>query len=254
LAATATAHAEEATDSLRRVAAAEAGVKAAAQFQLLQQPELDPATVAGVLPRLIEEPGAWQVAVWWLGEVGDTACRWLPRAQDQMPPDAASQLAAAISLARCGELGSLRQRLASRDPVVRAKAAVTLGLLGDRDSLAEVRRAEGLPDSAHGLFFGLARCLLGDASAAELVPALRRVPAMRVFSELASARLGGSWSADAVVAAVRPGGDTLLAEAAARLVLAECGPRSGDVLALLASSPSPRLRRLGVTPCSAAPR
>ncbi len=139
-------------------------------------------------------PLAREIAVWALGEVGtDEACGSLSEFVGGGGDDIGIRVVAATAAGRCGDFEPLRSLLAIDSAVVRAKAAIVLGLLGDREALPAVAalRADDAMQEL-GTFVELAAGLLGDESTVETLEQLLSTRPARHHAAIALARMDRS--------------------------------------------------------------
>lgn len=195
-----------------------------------------------------------QVVMFVLGEMGSSgACAALPDERSLEGRSAAIGLAAAVARGRCGSTAALQLRLGSVDPRVRAKAAVTLGLLGAKEALVQVVAASSDPVNRDFVtFWALARGLMGDGSVSDVVEVLERQPATARLAWLArmrSAPLGvsvpwdGAWLQEA---------DPIIGEALVGEFLRRCTTVAPDVRQAAAAR-WPRLAPAFAKGCAVAP-
>lgn len=219
---------------------------AAPEEQAALQNSLLPAALpmSGDLAALAVDPGAdasaRALAFWFVGESADeTACELLalPAGVDQP----GLLFAASLGMARCGDLQPLRDLLRHADPVLRLKAAVTLGLLLDTTVLADiVALAEDPALEGYRVFIDVARGLLGDATTESVLRALLTERTFRDHAAIALARMGDTSVAFELGFAYRSP-DPMIREAA---VQAAARSRTGNAETLLDAAltdPSARL-------------
>lgn len=234
--------AESLTGELVRIAGLPAAERAAAQAALVARGSevVAPLTVAAADRALGDEPA--QIALAALGEVGGSeACAGIPNEAALEGRSAAVGLAAAVARLRCGSTASLQLRLGSVDARVRAKAAVTLGIVGHTGSLVQVVAASSDPaNGGYVTFWALARGLMGDGSVASVLEVLERQPATAPLAWLARMRsspLGPAvdWQPDWLAES-----DPMTGEALVREYLRRCEVMAPEVRAA-ASAKWPRL-------------
>lgn len=196
--------------------------------------------LAGLAMAPDADASARQLAFWYVGEVADArACALLtlPEATD----DPGLLFAASLGLGRCGELQPLRELLRHADPVLRLKAAVTLGLLLDRASLADVVALADDPDlEGYRVFIDVARGLLGESDTQPILRALLVERTFRDHAAIALTRMGDTSVAFELGFAYRSA-DPMIREAA---VQAAARHRTGNAESLLEAAqqdPAPRL-------------
>lgn len=132
--------------------------------------------------------------VWALGEAGfEEACDDAALIASMLPPDAEPtlQMATANANGRCGFFAPLRQILENGAAVLRAKAAIQLGLAEDAASRPIVAELAQNPEfERYRVFFNLALGLYGDESQKELLVSLLRQVDARVYAAIALGRMG----------------------------------------------------------------
>lgn len=226
--------------------ALDAALDAPDDERLARQQEVAILGVSAV-PRLIDvlgdgesAPARRAVAAWALGEIADPAgCDALAGTAHGDAPG--FNVALDTARARCGDLSSLRSRLDDDDPILRARAALTLALLDDGDSSEQItalRDDEAM--ASYRLFITLATGLLGDEFATPLLEELLREQATRPLAAIALARLGD----DSMIFELQfayQSDDPIIREAVVRAVVALRPPGAEDFLAQAASDPLPRI-------------
>lgn len=183
-----------------------------------------------------------QVAMFVLGEIGSLeACAALPNEAALDRRSAAVGLAAAVARARCGSSAALQLRLDSVDARVRAKAAVTLGIVGYAGSLVKVVAASSDPvNGGYVTFWALARGLMGDGSVASVLEVLERQPATARLAWLARMRSSPLGPAEEWQPNWLEESDPMTGEALVREYLRRCEVLAPEVRAA-ASAKWPRL-------------
>ena len=181
-----------------------------------------------------------QLAFWFVGEAADaSACGRVGLPDETDNPGLL--FAASLGIGRCGELQPLRDLLRHADPVLRLKAAVTLGLLMDRAALTDIVALTDDPDlSGYRVFIDVARGLLGEPDTQPVLRALLVERTFRDHAAIALTRMGDTSVAFELGFAYRSV-DPMIREAA---VQAAARYRTGNAEALLEEAqqdPSARL-------------
>lgn len=188
------------------------------------------------------EATARQLAFWFVGETGSaSACDGLELPDGTDNPGLL--FAASLGIGRCGNLQPLRDLLRHADPVLRLKAAVTLGLLLDRAALSDVGALTDDPDlSGYRVFLDVARGLLGELDTQPVLRALLVERTFRDHAAIALARMGDTSVAFELGFAYRSV-DPMIREAA---VQAAARHRTANAEALLEAAQQDPSARLAV--------
>lgn len=206
-------------------------------------PAMDPAALDVLGDAVASDPAdRAAVALQALAElVEPAACEAIAAAPAHDDP--AWRVAFANAAARCGDLDPLRALLSDDDPVLRLKAAVALGILGDAASEAEVVALLDAPDiEGHTAFVALAAGLLGRSEARGALDVMLMHGPTRVHAALALSRLGADDVMLDLIFALDDVGDPILRHAVLDEVVAHLPPTGrAAVEAMAATDPSPRI-------------
>jgi HEAT repeat protein len=141
-----------------------------------------------------DEVDAQKFYVWALGEVGtDEACDDVAQivSETSASADPSLKMAVANASARCEDYAPLRTILTESAAVLRAKAAVQLGLHEDTASRETIRQLANNDEyERYHVFFNLALGLLGDEDQKDLLRQLLRQRDARVYAAMALGRMG----------------------------------------------------------------
>lgn len=130
------------------------------------------------------------IAIWALGERGTpAACSLVSDAYvDRNEP--LSTLADAVARGRCGDTSALRQVLASGSELTRARAAVTLGVLGEDRARAQIQTRADEAAEEWKADYNLALGLLGDPRQSEALHEMLSDRERHLHAAIALSRMG----------------------------------------------------------------
>lgn len=144
------------------------------------------------------------IALWALGERGsERACTHVRDAQ-AIPDDSLYMLAYATARGRCGDVDALSRVLSGGNDYTRPRAAVTLGMLGAKQTRSAISQAaRDNQDENYASYYILAQGLLGDASVAEELKTLLNDRELHLHAAIALARLQEEYIVFDLLAATR---------------------------------------------------